>query len=284
MFTMSKFRSLCAPLAAVALAGLALVGSSLTRVSVISCCARTFSEVGTSSVLAASRIGLSQPAMSNALTRLRHLFHDELLVRTPKGMEATPRALELAEPVKQALRQIERLVAAEPAFDPATSRRVFSLRLSDLLGLLLLPPLFKRIEREAPGVELDVVHTPPALTVEGIEKDEIDLAVSMGLDHTSAIRRLPLMQDRMVCVMRRAHDLAEALSLEAFLSARHLKVSMSPTDHRFVDDVLSRQKRARCIAPNVPHWLLVPHVLERSNLLAVMPRRLAARCTAFRSA
>ena len=225
---------------------------------------------------AADRVGLSQPAMSNALARLRHTFADELLVRTATGMQPTPRALELAEPVRQVLRQIERIVDSEPAFDPATSSRSFALRLSDVLGLLLLPRLIEHLEASAPGLVLDVVHAPPDRTVEAIEKDDIDLAVSMGLSHAASIRAAPLMSDRMVCVMRRNHPLAtKPLSLSKFLSARHLKVSMSPSDLRFVDDVLSREGLTRSVALNVPHWLLVPHVIGKSDLLAVMPRRLA---------
>jgi DNA-binding transcriptional LysR family regulator len=225
---------------------------------------------------AADKVGLSQPAMSNALARLRHIFKDDLLVRTAVGMQATPRALELAEPVRQVLRQIERVLDSEPIFDPATSSRTFTLRLSDLLALLLLPPLFDKIKSEAPGLEFDIVHLPPNRTVEAIEKDEVDIAVSMGLSHANSIKSQTLMNDQMVCVMREGHPLVdETLSLSGFLVAKHLKVSMSPTDSRFVDDVLARQGLARRVALNVPHWLLVPHVLERSDLLSVMPRRLA---------
>lgn len=225
---------------------------------------------------AANKVGLSQPAMSNALSRLRHIFGDDLLVRTATGMQATPRALELAEPVRQVLRQIERVLDSESVFDPATSSRSFTVRLSDLLALLLLPPLFKRLKKEAPGVEFDVVHMSPTRTVEAIEKDEVDMAVSMGLSHATSIKSEALMKDRMACVMRKAHPLAaKPLSMEIFLDAKHLKVSMSPTDLRFVDDVLARQGLARRVALNVPHWLLVPHVLEQSELISVMPRRLA---------
>ena len=225
---------------------------------------------------AADKVGLSQPAMSNALSRLRYIFKDDLLVRTSMGMQATPRALELAEPVRHVLLQIERVLDSEPAFDPATSSRTFSLRLSDLLARLLLPPLFDVLNRTAPGIGFDIVHMAPARTVEAIEKDEVDMAVSMGLSHANSIKSEVLMKDRMVCVMRSSHPLARgSLSLSGFLDSRHLKVSMSPTDLRFVDDVLARKSLARRVALNVPHWLLVPHVLEHSDLLSVMPRRLA---------
>lgn len=225
---------------------------------------------------AADRIGLSQPAMSNALSRLRHIFKDELLVRTANGMQATPRAIELAEPVKRLLRQLERLLDSEASFDPATTTRGFSVRLSDLLSQLLLPAVGNILEASAPFAQLDVVHYSPTHTIEALEKDEIDLAISMGLVHSNSIKSVALMKDRMVCVMREGHPLAQQpLTMETFLQAAHLKVSMSPTDLRFVDDVLARQGMARRVAVNVPHWLLVPHVLRGSSLLSVMPRRLA---------
>jgi DNA-binding transcriptional LysR family regulator len=157
---------------------------------------------------AADCIGLSQPAMSNALARLRHIFKDELLVRTPTGMQATPRALKLMEPTRQVIRQIERVFESDPGFDPRQSDRIFAVRLSDLLQLLLLPSLLERIGPEAPAVAFVIVHPPPApRTVEALEKDEIDLAVSMGLEHPGPIRAEVLFSDRMVCVMRRTHPL-----------------------------------------------------------------------------
>jgi DNA-binding transcriptional LysR family regulator len=226
---------------------------------------------------AADRIGLSQPAMSNALTGLRHIFKDELLVRTATGMKATTRALELAGQTKQVLRQIERVFESDTGFDPALSNRTFTLRLSDLLGLLFLPSLLEMVASEAPGVAFDVLHLPPMRTVTALEEDEIDLAVSMGLDHSSSIRSEVLYSDRMVCLMRKSHPLAhQPMTLEAFLEQRHLKVSMSPTDLRFVDDVLASEHRKRSVALNLPHWLLVPHVLARTNLVSVMSGRLAA--------
>ncbi|HTZ81299.1 MAG TPA: LysR family transcriptional regulator [Stellaceae bacterium] len=225
---------------------------------------------------AAERVGLSQPAMSNALGRLRHLFADEILVRTATGMQPTPRARALAGATRQLLRQVEHLLEPDAGYDPSESERRFSIRMSDLLGLLLLPGLLERLRTQAPRVGLDVLHLPPARTVDALEADEIDLAVSTGLEHGGSIRAEPLFADRMVCLMRSAHPLARGrLSLEAFLAQRHLRVAQSPTDQRFADDVLGRLERKRDIALNLPHWLLVPHVLRRTDLVAVMPGRLA---------
>ncbi|MGV7030662.1 LysR family transcriptional regulator [Methylobacterium symbioticum] len=230
---------------------------------------------------ASEKVGLSQPAMSNALSRLRHLFKDDLLVRTPTGMQATPRALELAEPTRQVLRQIERVLDHDTEFDPAVAQRTFTVRLSDLLGLILLPQLLEGLGKDAPGLHLDVVHLSPSKTVEGLERDEIDLAVSMGLSHSTALRSETLMEDRMVCALREDHPAAsEPMGLDRFLAFAHLKVSMSPTDLRFVDDVLARDGLKRRLTLNVPHWLLVPHVLNRSDLISVMPQRLASALTA----
>lgn len=225
---------------------------------------------------AGSRVGLSQPAMSNALSRLRALFGDALLVRTPAGMELTPRALELVDPVRGVLRQVERVMATEEAFDPAQSRRSFTLRLSDLLGRLLLPGLMARLRAQAPHVTLDIAHLPPAGTVDALEADSCDLAVSMGLLHGGSIHAEPVLPDRMVCLMAADHPAAaETLSLDDFLALRHLKVSISPTDSRFADDVLIKARRSRHVALNLPHWLVVPDVVRSTDLAAVMPERLA---------
>jgi DNA-binding transcriptional LysR family regulator len=225
---------------------------------------------------AADKVGLSQPAMSNALSRLRHLFQDELLVRTATGMQATARALELAEPTRQVLRQVERVFESDAGFDAATSARTFTIRLSDLLGLLLLPQLLEAIGSAAASTRFDIVHMPPARTVEALEKDEIDVAVSSGLVHSTSIKSMPLLRDRLVCVMRESHAAAGMkMSMKTFLASRQLRVSMSPTDVRFVDDILAKRGVIRDVALNVPHWLIVPHILERTDLVAVMPRRLA---------
>lgn len=227
---------------------------------------------------AANRIGLSQPAMSSALKRLRHLMQDDLLIRTAAGMEATPRALELVEPVRQLLRQAERVLETAAFFDPAHSNMRLRLRMSDVLEQLLLPGLLRALECEAPGVTLDIVHLSPTQTITALENDEIDLAVSMELQHSTAVRAADLLQDRMVCVMSEHHPLAgETLTLERFLEQAHLKVSMSPTDGRYVDAALSRMGKARKVSVNVPHWLVVPHLLRHSAMVSVMSEHLARR-------
>jgi len=225
---------------------------------------------------AASRIGLSQPGMSNALARLRALFGDDLLVRTANGMEPTARAIELAEPTRQILRSIDRLLASETKFDPGTTTRHFAVRMSDLLEFLLLPHLLQNLRSRAPLATLDVPHLAPQETLDALESDDLDFAISTGLSHPSSIDSIPLFTDRMVCVMRRGHPAAaQPLNLDAFLRLRHARVAISPTDTRFVDNVLADQGLERDIALNVQHWLVLPQVLRNSDLMAVMSARLA---------
>jgi DNA-binding transcriptional LysR family regulator len=225
---------------------------------------------------AALRIGLSQPAMSNALARLRASFGDALLVRTPAGMELTDRARELADPVALALREAERVFTVRSKFDPATCDRRFVLRMSDLLGRLFLPHIAAALSREAPQASLEVAHLSPARTVHALETDACDAAISMGLSHGGAIRGDELLADRMVCVLRQGHPAARRrLDIAGFLALDHLRVSISPVDRRFVDDVLARSGKSRRVVLNAPHWLVVPDVLRATDLAAVMPARLA---------
>lgn len=227
---------------------------------------------------AAEKVAISQPAMSNALSRLRLVFRDELFVRTAKGMEPTPRAVELGMRVRAILQQTTRLMTSDVQFDASMSEREFSARMSDLVGILILPRLTARLRREGPGISLDTVHLSPEHTIDALETDRLDIAVSMELEHTSAIRSETLLNDRMVCVLGKDHALAEGrLTLKQFLSYPHLRVSMSPTDIRFVDRVLASKGQARKIALNVTHWLLVPKILEETDLLAVMSERAAQR-------
>ena len=227
---------------------------------------------------AALHIGVTQPAVSNALNRLRHLFKDELLVRTPAGMEPTQRAEELGPAVDQILRAVNGLVDNPHAFDPRTADLTFHIRLSDVLAFLLLPQLAHSIAADAPAVHVETVHLSPHRTVEALESGAIDLAISTGLHGSSAVREQPLFDDRLVCLSRAGHPrVAANPGLEDFLAARHIRVAQSPVDDRLVDNWLTTHGHRRQISLTVPHWLSVPHVVRETNLIAVMSQRAAER-------
>jgi len=225
---------------------------------------------------AANKVAVSQSAMSNALARLRHVYRDELFIRTAKGMEPTPRALELGPAVHTILQQTSRLMASDVVFDPASSERHFVCRMSDLVGSLVLPPLLAHLRAEAPKLTLEVVHLSPEDTLAALEVDRLDVAVSMHLQQPSTIRSEPLLSDRMVCLMREGHSLATgSMTLRKLLSYGHVRVAMSPTDIRFVDSVLADKGLQRNVVLTVPHWLLVPRVLAATDLVSVMSERVA---------
>lgn len=227
---------------------------------------------------AALHIGVTQPAVSNALNRLRHLFKDELLVRTPSGMEPTQRAEELAPAVDQILRTINRLVENPHAFDPQTADITFQIRMSDVLAYLLLPPIAQRIAVEAPQVHIETVHLSPHRTVEALESGVIDLAISTGLHGSSAVQEQPLFDDRLICLSRVNHPrIGVNPVLADFLETRHIRVAQSPVDDRFVDNWLTTHGHRRTISMTVPHWLSVPHVVRETDLIAVMSQRAAER-------
>src|SRR5258706_2033808 len=239
------------------------------------------------SVTAAARhLRLTQPAVSNALARLRTRFEDALFVRTSTGMDATPFARELAEPVRQALALLESALAHGPGFDPATSTRAFRFYMSDLGQIEFLPPLVERAQRVAPGVRLEAV----ALGVEDIRDalggGALDLAVGFLPGLGPPVRRQPLFRDPYVCLMRADHPAAgPRLTKKAFLEASHALVSYKG-GHRVIEEALERAGLARKIALRVPHFTVVPMVLERTDLILTLPAKIArvyAQRGAFRT-
>src|SRR6476619_6815210 len=203
---------------------------------------------------AAARLGLTQPAVSNALARPRKRLGDALFVRTPRGMDATPFARELAEPVRQALALLESALAHGPGFDPATATRAFRFYMSDLGQIEFLPPLIERAQRVAPGVRLeaaamDVEDIGAALAAGGL-----DIAVGFLPGLGPPVRRLQLFRDAYVCLMRADHPtIKKTLSRRQFLEASHALVSYRG-GHRVIEETLDRAGLSRRIALRVPHF------------------------------
>ena len=176
---------------------------------------------------AAARVGLSQPAMSSALGRLRGLFSDKLFVRTGRGVDPTPRALELAGPVRAGLEQLRRALEGEAQFDPSSSTRTFRLAMTDYAEWLLLAPLMQSLDRNAPGIQLHVrrldrlFQTPDAELRAGV----IDLAIGFFGDartmQEGALAET-LFEEENVVISRRGRK--GAMTLDAFTAARHAAI------------------------------------------------------------
>jgi len=224
---------------------------------------------------AAARLGLTQPAVSNALARLRKLLGDALFVRTPRGVDATPFARELAEPVRQALALLESALAHGPGFDPPTATRAFRFYMSDLGQIEFLPPLVERAQRVAPGVRLEAVALEVEDIGDALAAGALDLAVGFLPGLGPPVRRQPLFRDPYVCLMRADHpDIGKQLTRKKFLAASHALVSYKG-GHRVIEEALERAGLARKIALRVPHFTVVPMVLERSNLILTLPSKVA---------
>lgn len=224
---------------------------------------------------AGERIGLSQPAMSAALNRLRHLLKDELFLRRSDGMHPTRRAQELAVPLRQALLQIQ--AALEPEiFVPAEANRTFKLATNDFAASVLLPRLGSRIDAEAPQVDIRVIAADDPLAISLLDQDAVDLAIAPFEKIEPQFERQQLMEPAdFLCVMRRGHPLAkQKLTLERFAQTPQLLVSRTGDPSGFVDDILASLGYERRVAFTVPSFLLAPIVLMQTDLIALLPRRL----------
>ena len=222
---------------------------------------------------AAGRLGLTQPAVSNALGRLRQAFGDALFLRTPQGMEPTPFARELAEPVRRALTLLESALAHGPGFDPATSARRFRFYMSDLGQIEFLPPLVERVRRVAPGVRLEAPALEPEHVADALASGSLDLAVGFLPALGPPLRRQALFSDPYLCLMRAGHSIS-LLTRKRFVEASHVLVTYRG-GHRVVEEALERAGASQRIVLRVPHFTVVPMVLERTDLILTLPARVA---------
>jgi DNA-binding transcriptional LysR family regulator len=223
---------------------------------------------------AGARIGMSQPAMSNALNRLRHHLKDELFVRTADGMRPTPRATELAGPVRDALETLE--VTLDTAqFNPATAQRSFAIGGNDYAVATLMAVVMQQLEREAPGVTLRLVPSA-GRTLEMLDTQEIDFGLSAFGDIPERFGSTALIEDCYVLMMRKGHPLAKGkLSLERYAKARHLLVSPRGDAVGFVDKALATHGLTRQIAITINNFTAAPALLAGSDLIMAGPKRIA---------
>jgi DNA-binding transcriptional LysR family regulator len=224
---------------------------------------------------AAMRIGLSQPATSHALQRLRDLIGDPLLVRNGARMELTPRAMGLRAPLAQALDQVRSLFVSD-AFDAAQSERRFRLMMPDLAVELLVPSLMAKITKAAPNIQIDVVPWRGSAIFTADFARTIDMVISIGNAFKGFHRRL-LYTDSDALAVRRGHPAGSRLKKrDAFLAARHVAVIIRGHNEDLIDTWLRGKGIERKIALVVPGYIEALHVAARTDLVAFVPRRLIA--------
>lgn len=222
---------------------------------------------------AGARIGRTQPAMSAALSRLRALLEDELFIRAPSGLQPTPRALDLAEPLGRALGEIQRTLAFTQRFEPTTSSVTFTLGLSEHPTYVVLPRLVALLRDVAPAVTLrvrSVIARDEAVAM--LDAGEVDATIGVPpVNQPGRILARPLFEERFVCVVRRGHPVARApFDLSTFLAHSHLLVS--PEDERFgqVDAALAKLGRKRRLALTLPQMYAAPLLVARSDFIATL--------------
>jgi DNA-binding transcriptional LysR family regulator len=247
---------------------------------------RVFDEVMAERSLtkAAHNLALTQPAVSNAMRRLRETLGDDLVRRNGQGLEPTPRANALWPAVREALRQLQETLTPNP-FDAATSTATFVLAMADATASELIPGLLNIVERDAPGVSLRVVPLSTRDPRRLLDAESADLAVghfpAVLADLTAneqsggavSFNHQRLYDGEYVCVMRKNHPLAKkTLTLDRFCDARHMLVSFSGRPFGFVDEALASLQRKRRIVITVNQFFTAGRVVSQSDLLTVLPR------------
>ena len=247
---------------------------------------RVFDEVMSERSLtrAARNLSLTQPAVSNALRRLREALGDELVHRSGQGVEPTAYALALWPAVHNALRELQELIVPS-SFEPATADDTFVLAMADATAAALIPGLVDIIETEAPGVSIRVVPLATRDPRRLLDDAAADLAIgyfpAVLADLTArsqtgaavSFAHQRLYDGEYVCVMRQGHPFASGpLTLNRFCSARHLLVSFSGRPYGFIDESLASLERQRRIVLTVNQFFTAGRVVANSNLLTVLPR------------
>lgn len=224
-------------------------------------------------------MGLGQPATSAALGRLRALFHDELFVRAGGAMRPTQKAVEIAPGLLGALAQIRATLDAGVGFDPATAKRAFAVGGTDYTALVLLPPLVAHVRRAAPGLDLRAIGYEKGAVAEMLDRGEVDVALGVFPDPPERAVVTRLFRERFVGLARAGHPAVAdgRVGLDAFAALPHALVTTRRDATGALDGALAERGLKRRVALTLPHAMVLPAVLESSDLVAALPSRLAER-------
>lgn len=226
--------------------------------------------------LAADSIGLTQPALSVSLRRLRELFNDALFVRTSSGMEPTPRALELKTPILEALGQLREALNRTQDFDPKTSTRTFNIAMTDIGSRVFLPPLLIELSKQAPNINLNTVQLPVKGLKDALESGEMDLAFGFIRGLFADSYQQDLFSRSYVCLVRRDHPtVGSHISLDEYLTMPHAVVTATGSGHGVIESVLSKKGYQRRVALHLSHFLAIPLIISSTDLIVTIPTMLA---------
>jgi DNA-binding transcriptional LysR family regulator len=230
---------------------------------------------------AGQRLGLSQPAMSHALTRLRYMLKDDLFIRSPRGMLPTPRAEQLALPIRSALDGLQH--SLEPSeFIALEATRNFRVAVDNYPAIVLVGRLAARIAKIAPNVTLEFRPSGTLNVLDLLDRGELELAIGLLPEPGERFSRLSLLHDDFVVVLRKDHPAAaRKLSMEVFAELSHLVVSSVRYGTDFIDEALARRKLKRRVQLRAP-FLSTVRILVASDMVSVLERRVAEELVRYR--
>ena len=234
---------------------------------------------------AARVLGMSQPAVSMALKRMRQAFDDPLFVRVPNGIAPTPRAHAIIQASRPLIARLQQGLLKGHAFDPRTSTQTFTLALSDVGEMAFLPRILPLLREAAPECSVRSVSLPPSQLVHELEKGGVDVAVGyFPALATKNFRQRRLSVHRFACLMRVDHPLwAPRLTVDSFLAAEHLVVREEGRSQEVVERFFARRRIKRRVRVYATHFLGVPFVLTTSDLMATVPYAVAQDFAAMSS-
>jgi len=235
---------------------------------------------------AASHLGLSQPALSNGLRRLRELFDDPLLIRTSEGMVPTDRALKLQPVIRDVLSKIDKAVQPQAAFDPTKDEHFFRIMASDYAESALFPHVLRQLREKAPGIVLDIM-TPSDVSFLDVEQGKVDMAINRFDSMPQSFHQKAIWVDDFSCLLSVNNPIAEDFTLETYLEAAHIWVSktgmgvgvgMNPLDVQhlgWVDEALRSIDKQRHIAIFTRHYQAAMLLAEQNDLIVTLPSKAA---------
>lgn len=226
---------------------------------------------------AAELLHITQPAVSNALARLRRSLDDPLFTRTPAGMQPTPLTERIMPQVQQALALLGGSMSAQRRFDPASAHKTLRLSMNDMAETLLLPRLLERLQQAAPGISVESYYVPREQLAQELAANTLDFGLDIPLLAATQLHQQRLVSDRYLCMLRGDHPLAahNSLTLEQYLQLEHIHVSSRRSGPGLVDMALNKLGRRRSIKLRVQHYRVAPLVVLKTHLALTVPASLA---------
>lgn len=224
---------------------------------------------------AAERLDVTQSTVSYALAKLRKVYLDRLFSRGSDGLVPTGMAEQLFQRFREALTMVEGTLEQNASFDPLRSTRRFRLAMSDIGVLYFVPPLLGRFQEVAPRIEIEIAQISDTLGEE-LSTGRLDMAVGNIPSLGSPMHGALLFREHYVCLMSASHpSIGERMSLAAFSAARHVMVSSPRSGHFLIEDMLAERGINRNIVARVPQFTVLPQLLSQSDLLVLLPSRVA---------